>query len=188
MAMLHEQQLIAKILQGDNKAFELLIKQYQKLVLHVTGRLIKNDDDVTDVCQEVFIKVFYGLGKFNSQSKLSTWIARIAYLTSVNHLRKYKNESNRLVTDDDVLDNYHFSEETPERLLVKKDVNAYVHHLIMQLPLAYRTVLTLYHLNEFSYNEIQEITGMPEGTIKNYLFRGRNLLKEKLTIYLQKEE
>jgi RNA polymerase sigma factor (sigma-70 family) len=189
MAMLHEQQLIAKILHGDNKAFELLIKQYERLVLHVTGRLIKRDEDVTDVCQEVFIKVYYGLSKFNSQSKLSTWIARIAYLTSVNHLRKYKNENlNRVVGEDDNLDNYHFSDETPERLLVKKDVNAYVHYLIMQLPLAYRTVLTLYHLQEFSYNEIQEITGMPEGTIKSYLFRGRNLLKEKLTIYLQNEE
>jgi RNA polymerase sigma factor (sigma-70 family) len=189
MAMLHEQQLIAKILQGDNKAFELLIKQYERLVLHVTGRLIKRDEDITDVCQEVFIKVYYGLSKFNSQSKLSTWIARIAYLTSVNHLRKYKNENlNRVVGEDDNLDNYHFSDETPERLLVKKDANAYVHYLIMQLPLTYRTVLTLYHLQEFSYNEIQEITGMPEGTIKSYLFRGRNLLKEKLIMYLQNEE
>ena len=49
----------------------------------------------------------------------------------------------------------------------------------------YRTVLTLYHLNEFSYQEIEEITGMPEGTVKNYLFRARKLLKEKLELYMQ---
>ncbi len=186
--MLNQQQLIAKILQGDNKAFELLIKQYEKLVLHVTGRLVKQEEEITDVCQEVFIKVYYGLRKFNNQSKLSTWIARIAYLTSVNHLRKYKHENeNRIWSDNDDLGNYHFSLDTPEKLLIKKDADAYVHHLIAQLPVAYRTVLTLYHLEEFSYSEIEEITGMPEGTVKNYLFRARKLLKEKLIIYLQNE-
>ncbi|PJJ79345.1 RNA polymerase sigma factor [Mucilaginibacter auburnensis] len=187
--MLNQQSLIAKILQGDNKAFEQLIKQYERLVLHVTGRLIKQEDEVTDVCQEVFIKVYYGLAKFNNRSKLSTWIARIAYLTSINHLRKYKYEhENRIWNNNDDLGNYHFSLDTPETLLIKKDANAYVQHLITQLPVAYRTVLTLYHLEEFSYSEIEEITGMREGTVKNYLFRARKLLKEKLTAYLQNEE
>ena len=187
--MLHEEQLVAKILQGDTKAFEILVKQYEKLVFHVTGRLIKRDEDVTDVCQEVFIKVFKGLSKFGFQSKLSTWIARIAYLTSVNHLRKYKIENkNRIVDEALEIDNFYFSEETPERLLIRKDATAYVQHLMAQLPLAYRSVLTLYHLEEFTYHEIQTITGMPEGTIKNYLFRGRNLLKNKLTVYLQNEK
>ena len=185
--MLHEQQLVAKILQGDARSFELLVKQYEKLVIHVTSRLIKREEDITDVCQEVFIKVYHGLGKFTFKSKLSTWIARIAYLSSINHLRKYKTESHYRITEDIELDNYHFSEETPERLLIKKDVAAYIQHLVMQLPLAYRTVLTLYHLEEFSYNEIQEITGMPEGTIKSYLSRARVLLKDKLTVYLKNE-
>lgn len=186
--MLHEHQLVAKVLKGDARSFEMLVKQYEKLVLHVTGRLIKREEDVADVCQEVFIKVYHGLGKFGFQSKLSTWIASIAYLTSINHLRKHKTENNYRITGDDIeLDNYHFSEETPERLLIKKDVAAYIQHLILQLPLAYRTVLTLYHLEEFSYNEIQEITGMPEGTIKSYLSRARILLKDKLTVYLKNE-
>ncbi|HWV73360.1 MAG TPA: RNA polymerase sigma factor [Pseudosphingobacterium sp.] len=184
--MLPEEELVAKILKGNASAFEILVKQYEKLVLHVTCKLIKSDEEVMDVCQEVFIKVYKGLGTFNFQSKLSTWIARIAYLTSLNHLQKYKSENiNKIAGDNLELDNYHFSEDTPEKLLIKKDVSAYVQHLIKQLPLPYRTVLTLYHLEEFSYLEIQEITGMPEGTVKSYLSRARKLLKEKLVTYLR---
>jgi len=184
--MLPEEELVAKILKGNASAFEILVKQYEKLVLHVTCKLIKSDEEVMDVCQEVFIKVYKGLGTFNFQSKLSTWIARIAYLTSLNYLQKYKSENiNKIAGDNLELDNYHFSEDTPEKLLIKKDVSAYVQHLIKQLPLPYRTVLTLYHLEEFSYLEIQEITGMPEGTVKSYLSRARKLLKEKLVTYLR---
>jgi len=186
--MLNEKELVTKILQGDSRAFESLVKQYEKLVFHMICRLIKNDDDASDVCQEVFIKVYQGLDKFDFKAKLGTWIARIAYLTSINHLRKYKQELQKKYEADDVeLDNYHFSEETPERLLIKKDVSAYIQHLMLQLPLQYRSVLTLFHLEEFSHAEIQEITGMPEGTIKSYLFRARQLLKDKLEIYLRNE-
>ncbi len=186
--MVPEKELVSKVLAGDARAFKRLVEQYQRLVLHVSSRMIRNEDDLSDVCQEVFIKVHKGLGTFTFQSKLSTWIARIAYLTSVNHLRKYKNDQlNRSTGENDELDNLHFTEHTPERILIRKDVNAYVHHLIAQLPLNYRTVLTLYHLQEFSYQEIEEITGMPEGTVKNYLFRAKKLLREKLELYLKHE-
>jgi len=186
--MLDEQELVKKILKGDTKAFEILVHQYEKLVLHVTSRVIKKEEEVLDVCQEVFMKVHLGLHRFNFQSKLSTWIAKIAYLTSLNHIRRYHTENQqRVIRDDLQLDQHYFSEETPEHLLISKDMSAYVQHLISQMPLAYRTVLTLYHLDEFSYQEIQEITGMPEGTIKNYLFRARMLLKKKVELYLQNE-
>jgi len=184
--MLPEEELVAKILKGNASAFEVLVKRYEKLVLHVACKLIKRDEEVMDICQEVFIKVYKGLGNFSFQSKLSTWIARIAYLTSLNHLQKYKSENINTIAGRNLeLDNYHFSEDTPEKLLIKKDVSAYIQHLITQLPLPYRTVLTLYHLQEFSYLEIQEITGMPEGTVKSYLSRARKLLKEKLVTYLR---
>lgn len=186
--MLPEQELVAKILSGDAKAFEILVRQYEKLVLHVSSRLIKRDEDVTDICQDVFIKVHKGLFKFNFQSKLSTWIAKITYLTAINHLQKYKTENlKRVINPDMKLEDYHFTEETPENLMIKKDVSAYVQHLVLQLPMNYRTVLTLYHLQEFSYKEIEDITGMPEGTVKNYLFRAKKLLKEKLEVYLRDE-
>ena len=88
---------------------------------------------------------------------------------------------------DDIADfeNYHKTTDDPETILVKKNNSEFINQQIEKLPVHYRTVLTLYHLNEFSYLEIEEITGMPEGTVKSYLFRARKLLKEKLEIYIK---
>jgi RNA polymerase sigma factor (sigma-70 family) len=183
--MFNEKEVVTRILDGDMRAFELLVKQYERLVFYVIHRLVKEQTAAEDVCQEVFIKVHRSLVRFNFQSKLSTWIARIAYLTAINHLRKYNRE--RVSDMPDNIENYHFTLETPEQLLTKKDTANYVEQLILQLPEKYRTVLTLYHLNEFSGPEIEEITGMPEGTVKSYLFRARKLLKEKLEVYLKNE-
>ncbi len=176
-----EKEIINKILQGDIRSFEQLVKQYENLVFVVVSRLTGNREDAKDICQEVFIKVFRNLGSFAFQSKLSTWIAKIAYLTTLNHQKKQRRTAGHLPED---LDSFSFTAETPEQLLSRKEQSAYIQELIGQMPAAYKTVLTLYHLNEFSYKEIEEITGMPEGTVKNYLFRARKLLKEKLEIYL----
>jgi len=183
--MFNEKEVVTGILNGDMRAFELLVRQYEKLVFYVIHRLVKDQHAAEDICQEVFIKVHKSLVRFSFQSKLSTWIARIAYLTAINYLRKYNREKTSEYPDD--LENYHFTTETPEQLLTKKDTANYVEQLIMQLPEKYRTVLTLYHLNEFSGPEIEEITAMPEGTVKSYLFRARKLLKEKLEVYLKDE-
>lgn len=183
--MLTEQELVAGILKGNVKAFELLVERYEKLVLHMVCKMITYDEDVHDVCQEVFIKIYNRLHTFGFQSKLSTWIARIAYFTTINYLRKHHREQLRVSAKDDLvaIENYHFTEDTPETLLITKDVSAYIQHLVQQLPLTYRSVLTLFYLEEFSYQEIQEITGMPEGTVKNYIFRAKKLLRKKLEQY-----
>lgn len=176
--MFNEKEIVSRILKGDFRAFELLVKQYQKLVFFVVNRLVHHLQDKEDICQEVFIKVHQALYKFQFQSKLSTWIARIAYLTAIDHLKKTKTE---LQTDyPENIDNYHFTDDSPEAKMIKKDTVEYVNKLIEQMPLQYRTVLTLYHLNEFSIPEIEQITGFPEGTVKSHLFRARRLLKEKI--------
>lgn len=178
MYMIDDREIVANVLKGNYQAFELLIKQYQKLVYFVVFRLVKNKEDNEDICQEVFIKVYNSLHRFAFESKLSTWIATIAYHTAINYLKKYNKELLSSYPED--MDNYHFTTETPEYELEKKSESEYIHYLIMQMPVNYRTVVTLYHLNEFSCAEIQEITGIPEGSIKSYLFRARQLLKDKM--------
>src|SRR5215469_8249218 len=147
--MFDEKAVVTRILHGDLRAFELLVKQYGRLVFHIARRLVKDETALEDICQEVFIKVHKSLERFAFQSKLSTWIARIAYLTAINYLRKYNREKASEYPDD--IENYHFTTDSPEQLLTKKDTANYVEQLIMQLPEKYRTVLTLFHLNEFSY-------------------------------------
>jgi len=183
--MFNEKEVISGVLNGDLRSFNLLVKQYEKLVFHVANRLVNEQQDAEDICQEVFIKVYKNLNQFKYQSKLSTWIARIAYLTAISYLKKHQKTYMQAYADD--LDNYYFTDDNPQQLLIKKDVSAYVNHLIAKMPEQYRILLTLYHLDEFSYQEIESITGMPEGTVKSYLFRARKLLKEKLEIYLKND-
>lgn len=174
---MEDKELIKQVLNGNAEAFKLLVIRYQKLVVHITSKIIDRKEEVEDICQDVFIKVYQNLGKYRSESKLSTWIATIAYNTSINNIRKYQKvnelsieESNATsVLSKSITNDYE-----------KQDLYKYIREQIDLLPVNYRSVITLYHLNEFSYAEIEQITGMPEGTVKSYLYRAKALLKEKL--------
>jgi RNA polymerase sigma-70 factor (ECF subfamily) len=176
--MFNERQVVSRVLDGDLKAFEQLVKQYERLVLHVISRLVSRKEDKEDICQEVFIKVHKSLSLFAFKSKLSTWVARIAYLTAINYIRKNAKHEQDAFTED--IGHFHFTNENPEQLLTRKNMSNYLERLIAQMPGKYRIVVTLYHLDEFSCAEIEAITGIPEGTVKSYLFRARKLLKEKI--------
>lgn len=185
--MTDDKALVSRIVNGDMPAFRLLIKQHERLVAHMVGRLIDREEDREELCQDVFLRVYEKIGEFNFQSRLSTWIATIAYRHGINHLRKKK----ILVTDipdEEQFSNHFVSSDNVEENMEDQDLDDMVMKLIEQLPVQYKTVLTLYHLDGKSYPEIGEITGMPEGTVKNYLFRARNLLKDKVKKYLGKEE
>lgn len=167
-------------------AFSYLVSINQKLVLHIVRRTVLDETTASDICQDVFVKVFQKLKEFKGQSKLSTWIASIAYHEAINYLRKRKklqevsfdgsvtleNEVGTRVDDNSTLT----IDEDTRQLLLKK---------IEELPQQYRVVLTLFYLEEFSYKEIEEITGMPEGTVKSYLSRAKSILREKLTFVKQ---
>ena len=174
---MNDAELVSQILNGNMKSFTFLVSRYQKLVVHITGRLIQRHEELEDVSQEVFLKVYQNLGKYRNECKLSTWIATIAYNTSINYLRKFKKSDDTGLDDKAILDKLaDYRSDDYETT----DLHRYIRNQIELLPVHYRTVLTLYHLEEFSYQEIETITGMPEGTVKNYLFRAKALLKEKL--------
>jgi RNA polymerase sigma factor (sigma-70 family) len=175
--MFDEEKTINEILKGNPRAFQHIVKQYQNLVYSILNRILNNDEDIEDVGQEVFIKVYDSLKSFKKESKLSTWIAKITYNTAINYVKK--NSKYHFNTLDDHSD-FQFSSETPETKLIGKEFEIYMNKLISELPLQYRTVVTLYHMDDFSIQEIQNITKFPEGTVKGYLFRARKLLKEKL--------
>jgi len=176
--MIDEIQLVKAVLEGDDRAFEDLVRQYEKLVFHILNRFIPNNEQKEDLAQEVFIKIYQRLKTFRFQSKLSTWIGKITYLTIVDHLKKHN--AFEMVNFEDTSELHHYTFENPECVLVQKDLSRFINEAIQNLPINLRMVLTLYHLNEFSYKEIETITGWPEGTIKSHLFRGRRMLKEKL--------
>jgi RNA polymerase sigma-70 factor (ECF subfamily) len=185
--MTDDQAFVSRVKNGDKMAFRQLIQQHERLVAHMIGRIVKQAEDREEICQDVFLKVFDKLAEFNFQSRLSTWIAIIAYRHAINHVRKQKLAMEEWPDDDRWADRF-IESENPEGLLVDKDLDGWVVKLIEQLPVHYRTVLTLYHLEGMNYQEIGEVTEMPEGTVKNYLFRARNLLKEKVKQQLGQDE
>ncbi|TFG97776.1 MAG: sigma-70 family RNA polymerase sigma factor [Calditrichales bacterium] len=180
--------LIQNILSGEMAAFRELIQTYERLVVHIITPLVTVETDRQDVCQDVFIKVYQNLGQFKFKSSLGTWIGRIAYNTGVNYARKKKvplfddfQMGNDLTDDSANLAHIVSSADPdPEQLIESADRNHYIRQQIEKLPVLFRTIVTLYHLEQMSYTDISEILNLPEGTVKSYLFRGRKKLKELL--------
>ena len=187
--MTDPQKLVAAVLAGDRKAFKILIQQYQKLVSHIVFRMVPVSADREDICQEVFIKVYQHLSGFRFDSKLSTWIGRIAYNTSLNFLEKKRlpllddlgDDDNEYIPADD-------AGEMPDEALENKELKAILNREIEKLPPVYQTVVMLFHLDHLSYEQIGQITQLPDGTVKSYLFRARRLLKDRLLRQYRREE
>jgi RNA polymerase sigma-70 factor (ECF subfamily) len=194
-----DREIVQKILSGDLNAFRDLVDTYQKLVIHVVFRLVSRHEDREEICQEVFIKVFQNLSGFKFQSKLSTWIGKIAYTTAINFLRKFrlsqKKDKIKDSFDTDIDSEYYDPIETihsdfpsPLESMEQQDMAVMIQKKIEQLPAPFQTIITLYHLDQMSYQEIAEIMDLPEGTVKSYLFRGRKKLKDLLVLELEGEE
>lgn len=179
--------IINRILSGDKQAFGLLVKEHQRLVNHIVFRMLSNPGDREDICQDIFMRVYQNLAGFKFNSKLSTWIARIAYNRCIDHLNRNKipvieNEFDEAVSD--TID----ESTTPETTLQTADISNLLKTEIGLLPRQFRTIITLYHLDEMTYAEIGDVMSMPEGTVKNYLFRARRMLRERLTAKYGQEE
>lgn len=182
-------ELVQQILTGDNQAFKILIDDHQTLVSHIVFRMVTSLTDREDLCQDIFLKVYHNLTGFHFQSKLSTWIARIAYNTCLNYLDKKKIPLwSDLKTEGESLEDYQGDILSPEEYTEKQDLSNRLQREIGKLPVQFRTILTLFHLEEMNYREIGKIMDLPAGTVKSYLFRARRNLKERLLLQYQPEE
>ena len=187
--MAETSELVKEILSGNTRAFENLIQEYRQLVSHIVFRMIPNPQDREDICQEVFIKVYQNLADFRFESKLSTWMAQIAYNLSINYLRQKKMISiEDLAVSEDQEVNLPAESIQPDKSVEEKDISQRLKNEIDNLPLQFRAIVTLFHLDQMSYDEIGKILNLPEGTVKSYLFRARKLLKERLLSKYQLED
>jgi len=178
-----EQQLIKEILAGNKAALQTFIESYQKLVSHVVFRMVANNHDREDLCQEVFMKVYQNISGFQHECKISTWIARIAHNTCLNYMEKMRVPLlDDVISSDDenMIDNFSNNSISPVDYTETRDLNQRVQDEINLLPPRMGVLLALYHLEDMSYEEIAEITNQPMGTVKSYLFRARKMLKDNL--------
>lgn len=176
--------VVARVLAGDRDAFRELVRTHQRLVSHVVFRIVRDPRDREEVCQDVFVRVYQKLDQFAHQSALSTWIARIAYRLSLNHLERRRIPLFDDLRDDEKnaagVDQFAGTGPSPLDQAEGAQLRAFVRARVDELPVQYRTVVTLYHLEEMSVGEIAAVMELPEGTVKSHLFRARRLLKETL--------
>jgi len=183
-----ERSVVQKILCGDTQAFKAIVADYQRLVYHVIFRLVENAADREDLCQDIFVKVYENLPGFHFDSKLSTWIARIAYNCALNYRKKKKMPlyEDRCL-DGESAENIVCHQRTPDEFTESNDLALHLHLAIRTLPPNFAEIISLYHLEEMSYEEIGDIMQLPSGTVKSYLYRARKLLKDRLMATCQRE-
>ena len=182
--MVDHKATVAAILAGDREKFRLLVDDFQRLVSHIVFRMIPDTHDREDVCQEVFVKVYQNLARFRFGSKLSTWVAQIAYNTCLTTLGKQQASPVSSQVGDEVGSGMEWAADSsvrPDSIYESDDTSTIVRREIDNLPALPGTILVLFHLENMSLQQIAEVFGMPEGTVKSHLFRARRQLKEQLT-------
>lgn len=174
-----EQELVKAILRNDRDAFRELILRYERLVMQIVCRMVKRAPDQEDLCQEVFLKVYDKLEHYRFEAKLSTWIGRIAFNTCVNFLQR----KNVVWMDVEEQEDIKTTSKQPDELLATKEQSILLWKLVDELPAIQQTIISLFHQEQLTMDEISTMLDMPMGTIKSYLHRARQTLKKKLQTY-----
>jgi len=169
--------LVKSCLAGDQDAFSELVSRYKRLVYSVVYSMIPDRQEVNDIAQEVFIRIYKSLGRYNPQYKFSTWTAKIATNYCLDMLRKKKVDSLPIEEIRDLSG----GSNTPEERFIRKERNERIWKAVESLPEKYRTPLMLFHQNGLSYEEMTEVLNEPMTIIKNRLYRARLMLREKLS-------
>ncbi|ROQ20607.1 RNA polymerase RpoE-like sigma-24 subunit [Marinimicrobium koreense] len=176
-----DQQLVERVQKGDKRAFDLLVIKYQHKIYAIIGRYIRDQAEVQDVAQEAFIKAYRALAKFRGDSAFYTWLYRIAINTAKNHLvaRNRRPPASDVEVDD--AEFYTGSEalkdiESPERSLMRDELQAVVDKAIRDLPEDLRTAVTLREMEGLSYEDIAHIMDCPVGTVRSRIFRAREAI------------
>jgi len=166
--------LVSDCLGGDNRAFEILVRKYEKAVYNVALRMLGEPENAEDIAQTVFVKAYEKLDTYDPSHQFFSWIYRIAINESINFSKRAKRiqEYESGMTPS--------LETAPDRTADQGDLTEIVDEAIMELSIDYRMVIVLRHYHDFTYQEIGEILSVPEKTVKSRLFTARQRLKESL--------
>ncbi len=188
---LSDEELVAKAKKNDRRAFEGLVNRHQKMAFNLAYRMLGNREDAEDAAQDSFIRLYHSIAKFRVQAKFTTWFYRIVSNVCLSKLSASGARQSFIELDAEAESVYSEAsdwKDTPENILLKEESKQTVRELVRLLPPAYRAVITLYHLEWFSYAEIAQILDLPEGTVKTHLFRAREALKKAVLNKYQQGE
>ncbi len=182
--------LVERARRGDRQAFDLLVRKYQNRIIKLISRYIHDPNEVLDVAQEAFLRAYRALPKFRGESAFYTWLYRIAINTAKNHIAARGRRPTEEAVSAEEAEQFAGAPElkeqaTPERLLLRDEIEKTVFEAIEELPEDLRTAITLRELEGLSYDEIAKIMGCPIGTVRSRIFRAREAINKKLQPLLE---
>ncbi len=177
--------LIKDALEGDQRAYDVLINKYRGSVYNLIHRMIENRQEAEDIVQETFIKAFNALKTFNEEFAFSTWLFKIATNNCIDTLRKRKLQTYSIDTpvqtkDGEVSRDFADERYSPEQSTISSESTSIILDSVESLPKKYQLVINMRHKEDRSYEEISELLDIPIGTVKARIFRAREILKRKL--------
>ena len=174
-------ELIANAIGGREDNFEELVRRYQRPITGYVFRMLNNYDASLDVTQEVFIKVYNSLNRYSAEYKFSTWLYRIAHNAAIDYMRR-NSVSQQSIEAENADGTYQLQIESPqpnpEQMRERSEWRAEIEAVVKCLPTVYRELILLRHTQDLSYDEIAEVMNLPLGTVKNRLFRAREMMRE----------
>lgn len=188
-----DQALVERVQKGDKRAFDLLVRKYQHKIVSVVARYVSDWSEAQDVAQEAFIRAYRAIGAFRGDSAFYTWIYKIAINTAKNQLvsKGRRPPIGDIAIDDAVLlegASQLRDRATPERELLRQEIEQTVFATVEELPEELRTAITLREVDGLSYEEIAEAMGCPIGTVRSRIFRAREAIDQKLRPLLSEDE
>ena len=181
-----DQLLVERVQQGDKKAFELLVIKYQRKLLRLVSRLVRDQAEAEDVVQEAFIKAYRAIPQFRGDSAFYTWLYRIGINTAKNYLvtqaRRAPTSTDSNAEEAETFDDADNLRDinTPESMLATKQIADTVNQAMAALPEELKTAITLREIEGLSYDDIAEAMDCPIGTVRSRIFRAREAIAEKL--------
>lgn len=183
-----DEELVAATLAGEADCFGSLVGRYQGKLINYLFRMLHNEDDAHDLAQEVFVKIHGALDRFDPRYRFSTWLFRVAQNAAIDMIRKRRLRVVSLHRDDDEGEGTDWdvpaNSLNPYQSLHNDERGVAIRRAIEELPWEYQELIALRHYGEMSYEDIATLKDMPLGTVKNKLFRGRQILKERLQAFL----
>lgn len=187
-----DHELVRRVQRGDSVAFDLLVRKYQHRIAALIGRYISDWSETQDVAQETFLRAYRAIASFRGDAQFYTWLHRIAVNTAKNHLVSH---NRRPPTDDiDAADAEQFESgirlrdtDTPERELMRQEIERTVMRVVDGLPEELRTAITLREVDGLSYEEIAQRMDCPIGTVRSRIFRAREAIDAELQPLLDNE-
>lgn len=180
---MNEADAIKRIKNGDIEAFEDIVALYETKVCGIIYQIVRNQNEVEDIAQEVFIKVFKNINKFEEKSSLYTWIYRITVNMCIDTMKKRKSVvyiDEKLETGDGEIERQFESDQKTDEIYEKKELKDIIKKCIEELPEKQRMMIILRDIKGFSYEEISSFTKTNIGTVKSQINRARLKLKELL--------